>query len=95
MSTSSPVTSHVVLRGVPVVGGVQCAPVIRPGRLPVVDAPAGDVEESAREAEATRFSTAAATVANRLRDRAGRATDDGTLILTGSEGRTVVLRQVI
>lgn len=66
------------------VGGVQCAPVIRPGRLPVVDAPAGDVEESARAAEATRFSTAAATVANRLRDRAGRATGAASEVLAAT-----------
>ncbi|MCV7160531.1 phosphoenolpyruvate--protein phosphotransferase [Mycolicibacterium brisbanense] len=84
MSTSSPVTSQVVLRGVPVVGGVQCGPVIRPGRLPVVDAPAGDVEESARAEEAARFSAAAATVANRLRDRAGRATGAASEVLAAT-----------
>src|SRR6185503_1726664 len=65
-----------VLRGVPVVSGVQYAPVIRPGRLPVVDeaATAGALDEADRPAEAGRFLAAATVVANRLRDRAAHAT---------------------
>jgi phosphotransferase system enzyme I (PtsI) len=84
MSPSSPVTSHVVLHGVPVVGGVQCGPVIRPGRLPVVDAPAGDVDEDQRPAEAARFTAAATAVANRLRDRAAHATGAASEVLAAT-----------
>jgi phosphotransferase system enzyme I (PtsI) len=84
MSTPSPVTSHVVLRGVPVVGGVQCGPVIRPGRLPVVDAPAGDVDEPERPAESARFTAAATAVAKRLRDRAAHATGAASEVLAAT-----------
>src|SRR6201988_1729155 len=79
MTTSSPPTSlpaaGTVLHGGPVGAGVQYAPVIRPGRLPVVDvANAAAIEESDRSAEAARFGAAATAVADRLRNRAAHAT---------------------
>ncbi|MCV7174420.1 phosphoenolpyruvate-utilizing N-terminal domain-containing protein, partial [Mycolicibacterium sphagni] len=75
MTASSTPTSHgagPVLTGVPVVPGVRYAPVIRPGRLPAIEDldPGGDIADGQREAEATRFTAAAATVAGRLRERA-------------------------
>src|SRR5215213_2410518 len=97
MSTSSPPTSlpsdsavaeypaGTVLRGVPVVAGVQYAPVIRPGRLPVVDDSASaDVDETDRPAEAARFAAAANTVAERLRDRAAHATGAASEVLAAT-----------
>src|SRR5215217_3780388 len=97
MSTSSPPTSlpsdiavaeypaGTVLRGVPVVAGVQYAPVIRPGRLPVVDDSASaDVDEADRPAEAARFAAAASAVANRLRDRAAHATGAASEVLAAT-----------
>ena len=97
MSTSSPSTSlpsdsavgqfpaGTVLRGVPVVAGVQYAPVIRPGRLPVVDESASpDVDETDRPAEAARFAAAATAVATRLRDRAAHATGAASEVLAAT-----------
>ena len=89
MTTSSPPTSlpaaGTVLHGVPVVAGVQYAPVIRPGRLPVVDvAKAADTEESDRPAEAARFGAAATAVADRLRDRAAHATGAASEVLAAT-----------
>src|ERR1044072_6344959 len=65
-----------VLRGVPVVAGIQYGPVIRPGRLPVLDNVDAEHEgeEEHRPAEAARFTAAANAVATRLRDRAAHAT---------------------
>ena len=61
-----------VLTGVPVVPGIAYAPVIRPGRHPVLEfvAKAIEVAEADRDAELARFSAAAAAVADRLRERA-------------------------
>jgi phosphoenolpyruvate-protein phosphotransferase (PTS system enzyme I) len=74
-----------VLQGVPVVAGVQYAPVIRPGRLPVVDdASAADIEETDRPAEVGRFAAAATAVANRLRDRAAHATGAASEVLAAT-----------
>src|SRR6185312_10837975 len=89
MTTSSPPTSlpaaGTVLHGVPVVAGVQYAPVIRAGRLPVVDvAKAADTEESDRPAEAARFGAAATAVADRLRDRAAHATGAASEVLAAT-----------
>lgn len=95
MTASSAPTSHgsadtvgapagTVLRGVPVVPGVQYAPVIRPGRLPVVDDTATDLAESDRPAEAARFSAAATAVATRLRDRAAHATGAASEVLAAT-----------
>src|SRR5262245_39948123 len=89
MTASSPPTSlpaaGTVLHGVPVVAGVQYAPVIRPGRLPVVDvAKAADIEESDRPAEAARFGAAATAVADRLRDRAAHATGAASEVLAAT-----------
>jgi len=97
MTASSPSTSlpsdnalaeypaGTVLRGVPVVPGVQYAPVIRPGRLPAVDLEsAADIAETDRLAEAARFAAAATAVANRLRDRAAHATGAASEVLAAT-----------
>jgi phosphotransferase system enzyme I (PtsI) len=44
----------------------------------------GDIDEPARATEAARFSAAAAAVANRLRDRAGRATGAASEVLAAT-----------
>lgn len=89
MTASSPPTSlpavGAVLHGVPVVPGVRYAPVIRPGRLPVVDvASEPEIAETDRPAEAARFAAAATAVANRLRDRAGHATGAASEVLAAT-----------
>lgn len=84
MSTSSPATSRNVLRGVPVVSGVRYAPVIRPGRLPEVEAPDTDIDAADRAAEAGRFNAAATEVATRLRDRAAHATGAASEVLAAT-----------
>jgi phosphotransferase system enzyme I (PtsI) len=89
MTASSPTTSlpalGTVLHGVPVVPGVQYAPVIRPGRLPVVDvANAAEIVATDRPAEAARFTAAATAVANRLRDRAAHATGAASEVLAAT-----------
>jgi phosphoenolpyruvate-protein phosphotransferase (PTS system enzyme I) len=97
MTASSPPTSPplgsspagpaagTVLRGVPVVPGVQYAPVIRPGRLPSLDDEwTGDVAESERSAESARFTAAASAVAARLRDRAALATGAASEVLAAT-----------
>ncbi|WP_413032166.1 phosphoenolpyruvate--protein phosphotransferase [Mycolicibacterium litorale] len=81
MSTSG--DDHVsVLRGVPVVGGVRYAPVIRPGRLPGPDdenAPPADPS-----AEAERFRAAVTAVADRLRGRAARTSGPAAEVLSAT-----------
>lgn len=84
MSTTSPVASPTVLRGVPVVPGVQYAPVIRAGRLPDIEQPAADLEEADRPAEAGRFAAAATAVADRLRARAAHATGAASEVLAAT-----------
>jgi phosphotransferase system enzyme I (PtsI) len=98
MTASSPPTSRpqdsavasppagTVLRGVPVVAGVRYAPVIRPGRLPVVDGGAREasIDESDRQTEAERFVAAATAVATRLRDRAAHATGAASEVLAAT-----------
>ena len=98
MTASSPPTSRpqdsasagypagTVLRGVPVVAGVQYAPVIRPGRLPVVEAGTSDasIDEADRPAEAARFGAAATAVATRLRDRAAHAPGASSEVLAAT-----------
>jgi phosphoenolpyruvate-protein phosphotransferase (PTS system enzyme I) len=98
MTASSPPTSlppdnppadypaGTVLRGVPVVAGVQYAPVIRPGRLPGLDgvASAPDIDEADRPGEAARFAAAATAVATRLRDRAAHATGAASEVLAAT-----------
>ncbi len=78
--------SGTVLDGLPVVAGVGYAPVIRPGRTPVLDGVDSlpDVEESARAAESARFTAAAAAVADRLRERARHATGAASEVLAAS-----------
>ncbi|WP_235718354.1 putative PEP-binding protein [Mycolicibacterium goodii] len=73
-----------VLHGVPVVPGVQYAPVIRPGRPPVVDLPDTEIAEGDRAAEAGRFLAAATAVAERLRDRAAHATGAAAEVLAAT-----------
>ncbi|PRC49421.1 phosphoenolpyruvate--protein phosphotransferase, partial [Mycobacterium sp. ITM-2017-0098] len=74
-----------VLHGVPVVAGVQYAPVIRPGKPPEIDDSSGpDLDEGDREAEGQRFKEAAATVAERLRDRAAHATGSASEVLAAT-----------
>lgn len=75
-----------ILTGVPVVSGVAYAPVIRPGRHPVLElaAAAPEVGESGREAEASRFAAAAAAVADRLRDRAAHAAGPAAEVLAAT-----------
>ncbi|MCW2686664.1 MAG: phosphoenolpyruvate--protein phosphotransferase, partial [Mycobacterium sp.] len=75
-----------VLSGVPVVTGVQYAPVIRPGRAPAIEDPASapEVDEADRPAEAARFAAAASAVAGRLRDRATHATGVASEVLSAT-----------
>ena len=75
-----------VLTGVPVVAGVAYAPVIRPGRKPDIDMGADALGDDDRPAEAARFTAAAAAVAGRLRDRAGRATGAAAEVLATTAG---------
>lgn len=80
--SSSSVTDTKVLHGVPVVAGVAYAPVIRPGVRPqVTEQAAAELAEADRPAEVDRLKEAAATVAARLRDRAGRATGVASEVL--------------
>ena len=63
-------------------GGVQYAPVIRPGRRPRLDdAPVAELAEADRPGEVARFTAAAAAVAERLRARAGHATGVASEVL--------------
>jgi phosphotransferase system enzyme I (PtsI) len=81
MDTTKP-PAGTVLRGVPAVGGVQYAPVIRPGARPRVDqAPVAELDEVDRRAEVARFTAAAAAVADRLRARAAHATGVASEVL--------------
>nr|WP_238390766.1 MULTISPECIES: putative PEP-binding protein [unclassified Mycolicibacterium] len=84
MSATSPVGSPTVLRGVPVVPGARYAPVIRVGRLPEAQAPAADIDEADRPAEAGRLAAAATAVATRLRDRAAHATGAASEVLAAT-----------
>ncbi|MCV7420780.1 phosphoenolpyruvate--protein phosphotransferase [Mycobacterium yunnanensis] len=92
-ATSSPVSLHpadtlppavgTVLRGIPAVGGVQYAPVIRPGSRPSVESTTAtaELEESRRPGEVARFTAAAAAVADRLRERAANASGAASEVL--------------
>nr|WP_255207482.1 phosphoenolpyruvate--protein phosphotransferase [Mycolicibacterium sp. PAM1] len=88
MTATTPSTSlevGAVLHGVPVVPGVQYAPVIRPGKLPDTDLDAGgEIAEAERDAEKARFTAAAATVADRLRERAAHATGAASEVLAAT-----------
>lgn len=85
-STAGTLAAGTVLQGVPAVAGVQYAPVIRPGSRPRLDtdAPAPDVAEPDRPAEAARFTAAAGAVAARLRDRAALATGAASEVLAAT-----------
>jgi phosphoenolpyruvate-protein phosphotransferase (PTS system enzyme I) len=84
--TSRPPTAGTVLHGVPVVPGVAYAPVIRPGRPPLVEGIDGlpGIDEPDRAAEAGRFGAAASAVAERLRDRAAHATGAASEVLAAT-----------
>ncbi|WP_415851084.1 phosphoenolpyruvate--protein phosphotransferase, partial [Tsukamurella ocularis] len=73
------------LTGTPVVPGVAYAPVMWPGARPEVPPPV-DVPEGDRDAEATRFSTAAQAVADRLRARAAQAQGAAAEVLGANAG---------
>lgn len=77
--------SGAVLTGVPVVPGVQYAPVVRPGRPPADDdpsaTPAPPVDPAA---EADRFRAAVTAVTDRLRDRAARTTGAAAEVLSAT-----------
>jgi len=79
-------TPGTVLHGVPVVPGVRFAPVIRPGRLPALGDldPGGAIAEADRDAEADRFRAAAATVAERLRERSAHASGAASEVLAAT-----------
>jgi phosphotransferase system enzyme I (PtsI) len=72
-----------VLRGIPAVGGVKYAPVIRPGARPRGEEPATepDLGEADRPDEVARFTRAAAAVAGRLRERAANASGAASEVL--------------
>ncbi|MGB7359904.1 MAG: phosphoenolpyruvate--protein phosphotransferase, partial [Mycobacterium sp.] len=83
--TSPTAESGTVLQGVPVVPGVQYAPVIRPGKLPEVDRESTtDLAEEQRPAEGERFNAAATAVATRLRERAAHATGVASEVLAAT-----------
>jgi phosphoenolpyruvate-protein phosphotransferase (PTS system enzyme I) len=91
MTATPAPTSHIsdtgpVLTGVPVVPGVAYAPVIRPGRHPVLDTvtAAPDVAEGDREAEAARFSAAVTAVADRLQDRSSHSSGPAAEVLAAT-----------
>jgi phosphotransferase system enzyme I (PtsI) len=65
---------------------VAYAPVIRPGRKPEIDLGAAALGDEDRPAEVARFTAAAAAVANRLRERAGRATGAAAEVLATTAG---------
>jgi len=69
-----------------VVPGVRFAPVIRANRLPPIQDldPGGELPEPDRPAEVARFGAAAATVAERLRERAVAATGAAAEVLTAT-----------
>ncbi|MBV8348712.1 MAG: phosphoenolpyruvate--protein phosphotransferase [Mycolicibacterium sp.] len=75
-----------VLTGVPVVAGVGYAPLIRTGRLTVLDGidDLPELDERERPAEAARFAAAASAVADRLRWRAQHATGAASEVLAAT-----------
>ena len=84
-SPTSPSAAGTVLHGVPVVAGVQYAPVIRPGAPPDLSADTtAELAEGERADEVQRFTDAAATVATRLRERAGNASGAASEVLAAT-----------
>lgn len=83
MTSTTAARSHAtVLRGVPAVGGVQYAPVVRPGARPRLDDSAvPELPDDARPDEAARLLAATAAVAERLRSRAAHATGVASEVL--------------
>lgn len=74
-----------VLNGTPVVGGKAYGPAVWPGSRPVYDpANTSTIAEDQRDAEAEEFTTAAATVAGRLRERASHASGAASEVLTAT-----------
>lgn len=73
-----------VLRGTPAVPGIAVAPAIRPTARVNVDARIGPISASDRAAELTAFHAAAATVAQRLRDRAAASSGAAAEVLAAN-----------
>ena len=74
------------LAGVPAVGGVRYAPVIRPGRPAAPDVTEPELAVDVRPAEAARFTAVAAAVADRLRARAAHTTGAASEVLAATAG---------
>ncbi|KAA0021901.1 phosphoenolpyruvate--protein phosphotransferase [Antrihabitans cavernicola] len=73
-----------VLRGTPVVPGVGYAKSIRPGPRPTIATDAAVIPESERESQLASFQRAAATVADRLGDRAACASGAASEVLAAN-----------
>lgn len=83
---SSHQSTVTVLAGTAVVPGVAYAPVMWPGERPELPAVGGELPETERDAEAVRLSSAARTVAGRLRERASQATGAASEVLAATAG---------
>ncbi|ADG76837.1 Phosphoenolpyruvate-protein phosphotransferase OS=Tsukamurella paurometabola (strain ATCC 8368 / DSM / CCUG 35730 / CIP 100753 / JCM 10117 / KCTC 9821 /NBRC 16120 / NCIMB 702349 / NCTC 13040) OX=521096 GN=Tpau_0183 PE=3 SV=1 [Tsukamurella paurometabola] len=83
---SSQQSTVTVLAGTAVVPGVAYAPVMWPGERPELPAVGGELPETERDAEAVRLSSAARTVAGRLRERASQATGAASEVLAATAG---------
>ncbi|WP_420114348.1 phosphoenolpyruvate--protein phosphotransferase [Pseudactinotalea sp.] len=70
------------LHGTPVVPGTGYGPAVRPAPRPTVSGVAAEVPEARRDAERERFHDAVGAVAERLDDRARRATGQAAEVLT-------------
>ena len=74
------------VRGTPVVPGVAYGPAIRPGPRPELPAVHASIPDTARAAEAERFTAAARAVAERLRARAAHASGAAAEVLLANAG---------
>ncbi|MBM7367691.1 phosphoenolpyruvate--protein phosphotransferase [Gordonia hydrophobica] len=87
LQPDNPFAAQTLVSGTPVVGGLAYGPVIRPGRRPSFDGiDATPIAEDLREAEMERFTAAAATVGDRLADRASHSTGVAAEVLTATAG---------
>ncbi|WP_228808877.1 putative PEP-binding protein [Nocardia otitidiscaviarum] len=90
MSVSLPERAgSLVLTGIPAVAGVVAAPVVRPVERVRIDTASESISESDRAPEAERLRVAAATVAQRLRDRATRADGAAAEVLSANAAMAV------
>lgn len=87
-ATATAAAGHRQLTGIPVVPGVGAGPVVRPADRPRLPEATGEptVAEDARPAEVERFQAAAGVVAERLEDRAARATGAAAEVLEATAG---------